>query len=1000
MTAGHRNRLGRVSHRRSLASQLSRTRSWLTDPGDTRASTPSERLTPENGEESEGWQFSGTRTEFPAALLLAAAVDSSDDSVVSNRLDGTIMSWNAAAEHLYGWTAAEAIGQSIEMIVPAGLHEEFLMLSGRLAQGERVDHLETTRIRKDGSEVDVSLTLSPICSSGGLGVGISCIARDISDRQRSEQVRAQLAAIVDSAADAILSVDLNGNVTSWNPGAERLYGYSAAEMIGRFYGEILVGDTLEDFRRLFAGAAAGERLSQHETSRPRRDGTTTEISVSLSPIYVPDGVIVGVSAILHDITERKRRERELSASRALLERAQQVGRIGGWTSGVALDAPETWTSETFRIFGLAERPNLTTADFFERVHPDDLPHVKAAVLSAIARGGRYELEYRIVRPDGTQRWIFEAADVVADQSGIPVEMIGVVQDITDRHEAEEKARGVERQLRLLAESARDLIFHYRIVPEPAFEFMSPASVAITGYTPDEFYAQPGLIDRLVDPAESKRRLERMLSGRVEEAGDVEFVRKDGSMVWVGQRLNTVRDATGQVIGVEGIIRDISDRKAAELRLEHEVLHDHLTGLPNRVLLMDRIEQGLSRTARDRGLVAVLFVDLDRFKLFNDTRGHDRGDAVLMAVAQRMVERSRAEDTVGRFSGDEFVVVCEKLHAATDAIKIAEHILNSFDAPFEVDGEEVHVMASIGIATGGADESAEKLLRDADLAMYRAKDRGRARYEVFDDTLRVETERRSATEAGLRRALENDELALVFQPVWSIAEERFVGAEALLRWHDPERGTIAPAEFVPIAEECGLIVPIGDWVLEQACASLSRWRSMGPRLAACTMSVNVSAVQLRSRMFAQSLEELIESTSIEPKLLCLEITESVLMEDVDYFSETLHRLQATSARLSIDDFGTGYSSLAYLRRFPVNELKIDRSFVAGLDTDTYDATLVAAVIAIGDALELRVVAEGVETAEELAVLSDLGCQYAQGYLLARPCTFDECIELLDGGLPDR
>ncbi|MGD0084286.1 MAG: EAL domain-containing protein, partial [Acidimicrobiales bacterium] len=246
--------------------------------------------------------------------------------------------------------------------------------------------------------------------------------------------------------------------------------------------------------------------------------------------------------------------------------------------------------------------------------------------------------------------------------------------------------------------------------------------------------------------------------------------------------------------------------------------------------------------------------------------------------------------------------------------------------------------------------------------------------------------------------DNDELALVFQPVWSIAEERFVGAEALLRWHDPERGTISPADFVPIAEECGLIVPIGEWVLERACALLARWSRAGPRLAACTLSVNVSAVQLRSRTFTQALEQLIAATSIEPKLLRLEITESVLMGDIDYFSTALHRLQAIGARLSIDDFGTGYSSLAYLRRFPVDELKIDRSFVAGLDTDTYDATLVAAMIAIGDALGLRVVAEGVETTEQLAALRDLGCQYAQGYLLARPCTFDECVDLLDGERP--
>ncbi len=601
-----------------------------------------------------------------------------------------------------------------------------------------------------------------------------------------------------------------------------------------------------------------------------------------------------------------------------------------------------------------------------------------------------------MRPDGTQRWVFEAGDVVADESGTTVELTGVIQDITERRETEEKVRGVERQLHLLAENSRDLIFRYRLVPPYNFEFVSPASLAITGYTPDELYADPDLIDCLVAPEDRDLWLERVLSGHAERVDDLEFVRKDGSKLWVSQKVMPVLSPTGDVIAVDGITRDISERKAAELRLEYEVLHDPLTGLPNRVLLIDRIQQGLSRSARDNALVAVLFVDLDRFKLFNDARGHERGDAVLKAVADRLAGHSRAGDTVGRFSGDEFVVVCEKLRVATDAITIADHTLDSFNAPFEIDGEEVHVTASIGIATSQAGENADKLLRDADLAMFRAKDRGRARYEVFDDTLRAGAELHASVEAGLRRALDNDEFVLVFQPVWSIAEERFVGAEALLRWHDPERGTVSPADFVPIAEECGLIVPIGEWVLEQACAALARWSRMGPPLATCTLSVNVSAVQLRSRSFTEALERLIVATSIDPKLLCIEITESVLMADIGYFAEALGRLRSVGARLSIDDFGTGYSSLAYLNRFPADELKIDQSFVADLGSDSYDDPLVAAMIAIGDSLGLRVVAEGVETPEQLAMLRDLGCRYAQGYLFARPCTFDECVGYLDDG----
>jgi diguanylate cyclase (GGDEF)-like protein len=398
---------------------------------------------------------------------------------------------------------------------------------------------------------------------------------------------------------------------------------------------------------------------------------------------------------------------------------------------------------------------------------------------------------------------------------------------------------------------------------------------------------------------------------------------------------------------------------------------------------------------------VLFIDLDRFKLFNDTGGHSWGDAVLVAVADRLLERSRDSDTVGRYSGDEFVVVCEDLRVPSDAIKVAERTLAAFSSPFEVEGKDVFVKASLGVVTSGAmsvGRGADELLQSADLAMYRAKDRGRGRYEVFDDSLRAEVERRTTAEAGLRRALDNEEFRLVFQPVWSISEQRFVGAEALIRWEDPSRGTISPAEFIPVAEDSGLIVPIGGWVLEQAGEALAQWAQMGPRLAACTMSVNVSAVQLRSPAFTESLEQLIAAEGFDPALLCLEITESVLMGDVDYFSAALDRLQFIGARVSIDDFGTGYSSLAYLGRFPVDELKIDQSFTEGLGTRAFDATLVAAVIAIGEALGLRVVAEGVENLEQLAVLQELGCRYAQGFLFARPGDFESCCVMLDS--PER
>jgi len=390
-------------------------------------------------------EFEGLPAEFSAALVVAAeAADSSDDAIVSTSLDGTITSWNPGAERLYGWTAAEAIGQNIEMIVPVAQRSEHSMIMDRLARGERIDHFETTRFRKDDFRAQVSLTISPIDGSDGQLVGAIWVAHDITGRQRSEQLREQFAAIVESAEDAMFSTDLQGYVTSWNGSAERLLGYSANEMVGRLYGEILEGEELEDFEQVFARVMAGEHLSYHDTTRTRRDGTKFDVSMSLAPIFAPDGSIVGKSAILHEITERKRRERDLAESLALIEQAQRIGHFGGWAFAVASNGPLICTSEVFQIFGTAERPNLTLEEYFARVHPDDLERVRSAALSAIAHESHYELEHRIVRPDGTQRWVFVAGDVLADATGAPVELVGMVQDITDRREAVEKARSVER----------------------------------------------------------------------------------------------------------------------------------------------------------------------------------------------------------------------------------------------------------------------------------------------------------------------------------------------------------------------------------------------------------------------------------------------------------------------------------------------------------------------------------------------------------------------------
>jgi diguanylate cyclase (GGDEF)-like protein/PAS domain S-box-containing protein len=465
--------------------------------------------------------------------------------------------------------------------------------------------------------------------------------------------------------------------------------------------------------------------------------------------------------------------------------------------------------------------------------------------------------------------------------------------------------------------------------------------------------------------------------------------------WAEARAATLRDDHGAIVGCVGTIEDITERERIEAQLTHQALHDPITGLPNRTLFLDRVGMALARTRRAGGETAVLFIDLDRFKLINDSLGHEAGDRLLNTVAARLDNAMRESDSVGRLGGDEFAVLCE-VKEPEEAVMIAERIAAAIEAPVELStGQTSVVSASIGIALGSGSSTPAGLLENADAAMYRAKEQGKARVETYDESMRARTLRRLQVESALRAAIEKEQMLVFYQAAVGLAEGEITGAEALVRWRDPERGLVSPGEFIPVAEETGMIVPLGAWVLREACRAAARLRRPGRSFK---MAVNLSTRQLVQPGLVQLVADTLEETGLEPASLCLEITETALMQDTDRAVVLLEELKALGITLSLDDFGTGYSSLSYLRRFPVDEVKVDRSFVDGLVDRPGDASIVAAVRDVTRTLGLDLVAEGIETKEQLDRLRALGYENGQGFLFARPGPFEGLEELLRMGAP--
>ena len=591
-------------------------------------------------------------------------------------------------------------------------------------------------------------------------------------------------------------------------------------------------------------------------------------------------------------------------------------------------------------------------------------------------------EMALLSKDAGSIWVSVVTSLVRDEMGAPRHFLSVVHDVSARRAAELALRESEEKFRQLADNIPE-IFWITDARQRKLHYLSPGFETLTGKPLTEVMRRPRGWLQVVHPDDRERvRLAR--KGLPHEEYNIEYriVLADGSIRWVHDQAFPVRDASGTVYRIAGIGADVTHRKEAEEKLVYLAHYDGLTGLPNRVLFFDRLQQMLAQARRRGRQAAVMFLDLDRFKVVNDTLGHAVGDELLRNVAQRLSYCIRVGDTVARFSGDEFVLSVNDLKEAEDARHIAQKVLQAFTDPFRLNGHEVFVSTSIGIAMFPSDgEDEQSLLKSADTAMYRAKESGRDNFQFYTREMNARAMYRLELENSLRHALERDEFRLHYQPKACLVTGRVTGVEALLRWERPGHGLVAPGEFVPLLEDTGLIVPVGEWVLSEACRQIEAWRAGGHE--PLSIAINMSARQFASRNLGEVVKRVLDAHKADPKLIELELTESLLMVNTEEAVRTLKYLKSLGVRLSIDDFGTGYSSLSYLKRFPIDALKIDRSFIDEITTDVDDATITLAVIGMAHNLGLKVVAEGVETEAQIAFLSANGCDEAQGYYFARP-----------------
>lgn len=864
--------------------------------------------------------------------------------------------------------------------------------------------------------------------------------RDITGIRRAEAEQARLAAIVESSADAIYSVDPDGIVTSWNAGAESLYGFPAAEIVGRSIRITCPPDRLDEVDRALASLRRPDRYPAYETVRLRKNGEPLDVAVTLSAIRAPDGAVIGGSAIVRDIRERKRQERVLARTTRALQTLSQgnltlvratsveglyramcevIVETGGFRMawiGLADDDVQKSVrpaASAGHEAGYLAQANVSWADNERGRGPtgscvregrtsvirwaDRDPQMRPWRDEALKRGYRSS----IALPLRDEARVFGALTIYAGEpDAFGLEETRLLEELASDISfgvGVLKARQTRDSLAAIVESSRDAIIGKTL--DGTITSWNQAAAEMYGYSADEAVGQS---INLIIPRDRQEEfdwiLQKVRQGESTELFETVRVRKDGRSLAVALVVSPTRDLNGAVVGASAIARDITEQKRIERDLVRAARIDSLTGLPNRGTFVDALNRAIADGRRWKRSFAVLFLDLDHFKDVNDTLGHPAGDELLKAVAQRLRETVRDTDTVARFGGDEFAVIGQDVKDPAGVGIFAQRLLDAVSAPMRVGDVEVRSGTSIGIAVFDPDiPDAETLLSYADIALYRAKAEGRGTFRFFTDAMDAEVRRRVTLGGELRTAIETGQLFLLYQPQVDAKSGRIIGLEALVRWRHASRGVVGPGEFIPVAEQIGLAVPLGRWVIDAACRQIRAWLDDG--LTPPPVGVNLSAIHFRAPgELERDLRNSLDAYRLEPDRLELELTETVLMEASLEHGETLGRLRAMGFGLSIDDFGTGYSSLDYLRRFPVNRIKIDQGFVRDIGGAEGSEAIIRATIGLGQAMGLQVIAEGVETVEQFDRLKTWGCPQMQGFHFARPLAADRVAELLKDGGP--